>query len=48
MNAVFFDGHVERLDDRASRDIDRWYPTGSVRSGDYVGMTTVPAGYVIP
>ena len=48
INAVFFDGHVARMNDRASRDIDRWYPTGSVRNGDYTGLTTAPAGYVIP
>jgi hypothetical protein len=51
INVVCFDGHVERLDDRASRDIDRWYPTGSVVHGSPIGMTTVPSvpgGYVIP
>jgi prepilin-type processing-associated H-X9-DG protein len=48
INAVYFDGHVERLTDRWSRDIDRWYPTGSVVSGFPIGMTTVTQGYVIP
>lgn len=29
MNAGFFDGHVESLDDAQSRDASRWYPTRS-------------------
>ena len=48
MNAVFFDGHVQALDDRASRDIDHWYPTGSVVEDSTDGMTPEPVGYVIP
>lgn len=47
INALFFDGHVTRLDDRASRNIDQWYPTGSVVQGNPVGMTTVPSGYIV-
>jgi hypothetical protein len=51
INVVCFDGHTEHLTDRGSRDIDRWYPTGSVVSS-YVSpieeMTVVPSGYVIP
>ncbi len=29
INAVFFDGHVESLEDRPSRDIELWYPSGT-------------------
>lgn len=47
LNALFFDGHVTQLDDRVSRNIDQWYPTGSVVQGNPVGMTTVPPGYII-
>lgn len=48
INALFFDGHVERLNDQMSRAIEMWHPTGSVVQGDPVGMTTVPPGYEIP
>lgn len=48
INTAFFDGHVELLGDEASRAIDMWYPTGSVVQQYNEGMTTVPAGYVIP
>ena len=47
INVVCFDGHVERLNDRASRDIDRWYPSGSV-VGVSEGMTDLAPGYVVP
>lgn len=48
INAVFFDGHVERLNDYQSRAIELWYATGSVVQDATAGMTDVPAGYVIP
>jgi prepilin-type processing-associated H-X9-DG protein len=47
INALFFDGHVSRLNDRRSRDIDMWYPSGSIVQ-DPIGMTAVPNGYEIP
>lgn len=30
INVLLFDGHVERMDDRRSRDIKWWYPKGAV------------------
>ena len=47
INAVFFDGHVRRMNDRQSRAIDMWYPTGSIVH-EPIGMTTVPYGCEIP
>ncbi len=29
INALFFDGHVARLDDKASRNPELWYPSGA-------------------
>lgn len=29
INAMFFDGHVARLDDRDSRSVKLWYPKGT-------------------
>ncbi len=48
INAAFYDGHVARLGDRASREISAWYPSGAVVQHPAEGMTTEPAGYVIP
>jgi prepilin-type N-terminal cleavage/methylation domain-containing protein/prepilin-type processing-associated H-X9-DG protein len=55
INALFFDGHLARLDDRASREIDLWYPTGAVVQGDEgeetyfeQGLTDLPKGFVVP
>lgn len=48
INTLFFDGHVERLNDRQSREISLWYPTGSVVAEESEGMTSLPVGYVIP
>jgi prepilin-type N-terminal cleavage/methylation domain-containing protein/prepilin-type processing-associated H-X9-DG protein len=50
INALFFDGHVARLDDRASRNIEYWYPSGSTTaaSGALNGLTDVPNGYEVP
>jgi prepilin-type N-terminal cleavage/methylation domain-containing protein/prepilin-type processing-associated H-X9-DG protein len=48
INALFFDGHVARLDDRASREIEYWYPSGTtvVNLGD--GLTDLPMDYEVP
>jgi len=48
INALFFDGHVARLDDRASRNIEYWYPTGTVVQSANEGLTDVPASYEVP
>lgn len=48
INAVFFDGHVDRLNDRQSREIHLWYPKGGVVTAPTEGMTEVPADFVIP
>ncbi len=48
INAVFFDGHVELLNDQRSRRIDYWYPTGAVVQPGAQGMTRVSSGYVVP
>jgi prepilin-type processing-associated H-X9-DG protein len=48
MNTVFFDGHVERLNDRASREIDLWYPTGAIVQTPAEGMTCASQDMVIP
>ncbi len=48
INAVFFDGHVERLTDRQSRQVHLWYPSGTVVQNPSSGMTDVPVGYVVP
>jgi prepilin-type N-terminal cleavage/methylation domain-containing protein/prepilin-type processing-associated H-X9-DG protein len=49
INAMFFDGHVARLDDRASRNIEFWYPTGAeAGDGALDGLTDVPNGYQVP
>jgi prepilin-type N-terminal cleavage/methylation domain-containing protein len=48
LNTVFYDGHVESLNDRDSRSIEMWYPTGAELVGSPVGMTTEEAGLIIP
>lgn len=48
INALFFDGHIARLDDRQSREITYWYPTGAVVQTPQQGMTTVPQGFEVP
>ncbi|RMF78022.1 MAG: hypothetical protein D6744_10555, partial [Planctomycetota bacterium] len=30
INALFFDGHISRLDDRDSRSVKLWYPKGTI------------------
>jgi len=47
INALAFDGHLERLHDRTSREIDRWYPSGAVVQQG-VGMTTEDEGFIVP
>jgi prepilin-type N-terminal cleavage/methylation domain-containing protein/prepilin-type processing-associated H-X9-DG protein len=47
INALFFDGHVSRMQDRESRRIELWYPKGSIVDNPATGMTTVPQGYVV-
>ena len=41
MNAMFFDGHVERLDDHTSRKIVYWDPTGTYAKPNEGGLTDV-------
>lgn len=52
MSAVFFDGHVERLTDRQSREISYWYPSGSIVQETGSGMTHVETSpenpFIIP
>lgn len=48
INALFFDGHVARLGDRASRDIRLWYPKGSVVLRTADRMTYAEVDDVIP
>ncbi|MGD2108480.1 MAG: prepilin-type N-terminal cleavage/methylation domain-containing protein [Phycisphaerae bacterium] len=45
INALFFDGHVELLSDRDSREIGYWYPRGAVVVDPDEGMTEVPEGF---
>ena len=48
VDAIFFDGHVERLNDRQTREVGLWYPKGAVVQTPSEGMTEVPMGFVIP
>ena len=47
MNAMFFDGHVARLNDRASREIEYWYPSGTTVNGGG-GLLDYEDGYEVP
>lgn len=50
IEALFFDGHVERLSQRQSRKIDYWYPRGGVVTQPGAGVrdfASYPDGYVI-
>jgi len=48
LNALFFDSHIERLNDRQSRKIGYWYPKGGLVQTPAEGMSSVAEGYVIP
>jgi prepilin-type processing-associated H-X9-DG protein len=48
INALFFDGHVAQLRDRASRKVTYWYPKGAIVQEPSEGMTRVDAGWEIP
>ncbi|MFN0136325.1 MAG: type II secretion system protein [Phycisphaerae bacterium] len=48
INALFFDGHVGRLSDRQSRQIDYWYPKGARVQNPNEGMTRVEANFEVP
>lgn len=48
INALFFDGHVKRLDDRASREAEFWYPRGSIIDKPRHGMRSYPADFEVP
>jgi prepilin-type processing-associated H-X9-DG protein len=48
INALFFDGHVSRFNDRQSREIVYWYPSGAIVQKPSEGLTRVPQGFVIP
>jgi prepilin-type N-terminal cleavage/methylation domain-containing protein len=53
INALCFDGHVVRLNDKQSRDIQWWYPKGGIVQSPEEGMTRVGSSdpdkpYVIP
>jgi len=47
-NAMFFDGHVSRLDDRQSRNIEYWYPKGARVQETADGMTSVEQDFIVP
>lgn len=48
INALFFDGHVARMNDRQSRTIDYWYPKGARVQRPNEGMTRVDANFEVP
>ncbi len=48
INTLMFDGHVERMNDRRSREIALWYPAGTVVQKPSEGMTHAEPGHVIP
>lgn len=48
MNALYFDGHVELLNDQSSRKPSQWYPKGTQIKGIEEGMTAVESGFVVP
>lgn len=48
LNGLFFDGSVRRMGDKASREIEYWYPKGSIVNRPTEGMTTVPQNFEIP
>jgi hypothetical protein len=48
IESLFFDGHVQALTDRKSREVHYWYPTGTIVRNPGEGMTNVPRDFVIP
>ena len=48
MEALFFDGHVAGMNDRASRDIHLWYPSGAIVNQNANGMTYSERESIIP
>lgn len=48
INVLAFDGHVEKLSDRESREIHWWYPSGAIVENPSSGMVKYQRGYVIP
>lgn len=48
INAVFFDGHVASLNDRESREIELWHPSGSEVKSTSNAMTEVQRGSIVP
>ncbi len=48
IRTLMFDGHVELLTDRQSREIELWYPSGSVLENASNGMLDYPNGYIVP
>jgi prepilin-type processing-associated H-X9-DG protein len=48
INALLFDGHVERLNDRRSREVGLWYPAGTRIQAPEEGMTRVPQDFEVP
>lgn len=47
INALFFDGHVDRLDDRKSREPHLWYPKGSIVQTPSQGMVATEPDEII-
>jgi len=47
MNAAFFDGHVDTMNDQQSRRIEYWYPKGAVVNTEGEGLLEYAEGYVI-
>lgn len=47
INAAFFDGHVQSLSNRESRNVNLWYPSGTVVTDPGGGMTRVIDNYKI-
>jgi len=48
INTLFFDGHVARMDDKESRNIEYWYPTGTQVSNMSGGLTDVDVPFEVP
>lgn len=47
MDALFYDGHVNLLNDQDSRKVDLWYPKGAKIMKPTEGMTDVADGQVV-